>query len=68
MATVRATETFAAESDRGYVVVKEDQAFDSKDPMVKRFPDKFKSDEEPKRRGRPPVEQATAAPGELRDL
>lgn len=66
MATVRATETFAAFTDAGVVAVQEHQPFDSSDPLVKRYPDKFAGEEKRSRRSR--VEQATAAPGELRDL
>jgi hypothetical protein len=72
MSTVRAIDTFAAFTDIGVVGVQIGQEFDSSDPIVKARPHLFKADNTdsaPKRRGRPPkVEQATAAPGEQREL
>lgn len=71
MATVRALHTFAAFTPHGVIGVAKDQPFEHDDPMVKAYPDKFAPDnaDAPKKRSRAGrVEQATANPGEYRDL
>lgn len=72
MSKVRAKESFAAFTENGTVNVGIGQAYDSKDPVVKGREHLFESDNDgedtPRRGRRPKVEQATAAPGEHRDL
>lgn len=72
MPTVRAIDAFVAITDAGVVPVLKDQAFDSKDPIVKGREHLFAADnaEDRQRRSRTRggVEQATANPGEFREL
>lgn len=62
MGTVRAIESVSVvdpEVPGARRVIKENQAFDDKDPLVKEYPWAFESDN---------IERATAAPGEKRNV
>lgn len=72
---VFATATFPAQAENGArVMVHKGSHWPANDPVVKRHPEAFSTDpryglqysEEPKGWDDPPVEQATAAPGERR--
>lgn len=56
MPTVRVRESCVVHMDGAPLVLRKDEPFDTRDPVVREFPDFFVSD----------VEQATAAPGEKR--
>lgn len=58
--TVIALESFVGRIDKGDVVVRKGDKLPTNHPAVKKWPQLFSRDDEP------PVEQATAAPGERR--
>jgi hypothetical protein len=65
---VYAKQSVALHFEGGVVPVRQGQSFDADAPIVKAHPGHFEGGEEQRRRGRPRIERATAAPGELRDL
>lgn len=58
MAMVRARQSAVLRVDGGYITVREGQAFDEDDPVVRAHPAVFE----------PPVEEATANPGQRRNV
>lgn len=66
MATLRCKESFAADVNGVQRVVTAGQLLDSADPIVKGRDSLFEPVETYIQRNTPPVEQATAAPGEKR--
>lgn len=63
----RAKQSFAFSADEVIQVVSEDDEYDDNHPFVKARPDMFVDiQDNPRRIMAPTVEQATAAPGEMR--